>query len=98
MHCLRNIILLADQALEIRYSGSLPRVRAHSFRYVAYIVGGREIVKYHNMHIKDDYFHHRVYHPLTGDEILYERLERYQFPTFSEVLDEIELVVELFAV
>ena len=70
----------------------------HYIRYVAYIVGGRGIVKFHNMHIKDDNSHHRVYHPLTGDEILYERLERYQFPTFSEVLDEIELVVELFGV
>ena len=33
--------------------------------------------------------------PRTGEEILYERIHRHQFPTFSEVLDELEIVAEL---
>ena len=85
-------MLEADQALEIRYSGSLRRVRAYFFRYVAWVPGGNTLLKYHNMHRGDDWYHHRVYNPVTGREILYERLHRHQFPTFSEVLDELEIV------
>ena len=95
VHCLYNIMLEADQALEIRYSGSLRRVRAYFFRYVAWVPGGYALLKYHNMHRDDNYYHHRVFDPRTGEEILYERLHRHQFPTFSEVLDELEIVAEL---
>jgi hypothetical protein len=34
----------------------------------------------------------RVFNPLTREEVFYERLERYQFPLFNEVLDEIDIV------
>ena len=46
----------------------------------------------HNIHFYDD-CHHRVFDPRTGEEILYETLKRYQFPTLSEVIDEIEVVM-----
>ncbi len=92
VYCLHGIVLEAHQAMQIRYSGSLRRVRAYFFVYIAWIPGGHALLKYHNMHQGDDYYHHRVYHPLTGKEILYERLERRQFPTFSEVLDELEII------
>ena len=49
-------------------------------------------MRYHNMHANDDDYYHRVYDPRTGCEILYESLHRHQFPTFSEVLDELELL------
>lgn len=94
VHCSRNIMLVADQALEIRYSGNLRRVRAYYFRYVAWIVGGHTVLKHHNMHRSDDYYHHRIYNPVTGCEIFYEQLTRNQFPTFNEVLDELEIIVE----
>ena len=35
---------------------------------------------------------HRVYDPSSGEEVLYEELHRHQFPVFSEVLDELEII------
>ncbi len=49
-------------------------------------------MRYHNIHQSDDDYHHRVFDPRTGQEILYERLHRHQVPIFSEVLDELELI------
>ena len=46
VHCSRNIMLVADQALVIRYSGNLRRVRAYYFRYVAWVVGGHTVLKH----------------------------------------------------
>ena len=48
------------------------------------------MLKYHNLHKDKDEYHHRIYDPETGIEIVHEVLERYQFPVFSEVLDELE--------
>ena len=47
-------------------------------------------MRYHNVHRNDDDYHHRVFNWGTGDEVLYERLERHQFPTLGEVLDEVQ--------
>lgn len=53
------------------------------------------VLRYHNIHERDTDFHHRVYDPLTGEQVLYETLERHQFPTLSEVIDEIEEVTRV---
>ena len=53
------------------------------------------MLRYHNMHANDAHYHHRVYDPRTGEEILYERLHRRQFPILDEVLDELEIVAGL---
>jgi hypothetical protein len=53
---------------------------------------GHPVLRYQNVHRNDDDYHHRVFNPLTGEEVFYERLERYQFPLFNEVLDEIDIV------
>ena len=50
------------------------------------------MLRYHNTHLNDDDYHHRVFNWRTGDEVLYERLERHQFPTLAEVLDEVQAV------
>ena len=92
VYCQRNIILAVDQALEVRYAGNLMRVRPHFFRYASWVLGGHAVFRYHNMHANDAHYHHRVYDPRTGEEILYERLHRHQFPTLGEVLDELEIV------
>ena len=68
------------------------RVRCYSFLYIAWIPGGPLLLKYHNHHRDPDEYIHRVYNPLTGEQVLYEILHRHQFPVFSEVLDELELV------
>ena len=53
------------------------------------------VLRYHNVHLRDSDYHHRVFSPLTGDEVFYEKLERYQFPTLSEVIDEIEVITRV---
>lgn len=51
------------------------------------------MLKYHNLHEDPNDYVHRVYDPVTGLGIFSESLKRYQFPVFSEVLDELEMVV-----
>ena len=95
VYCLQGVVLEVENRLEMRYSGHLLRVRGYSFRYSAWMQGGGPILRYHNIHQYDDDYHHRVFNPRTGEEILYERLHRRQFPTFSEVLDELEIIAGL---
>ena len=85
-------MLEADVSFQLRYSGSLLRVRPYSFRYVAWVLGSNLILKYHNVHARDDDYHHRVYDPRTGKQILHESLTRAQFPQLSEILDEMEII------
>ena len=49
-------------------------------------------MKYHNLHRDRDEYHHRIYDPTTGEEIAHEVLKRYQFPLFTEVLDELQIL------
>ena len=92
VHCQRNAVLEVEVSFHVRYSGSLMRVRPYSFLYVAWVRGGNLILKYHNVHARDDDYHHRAYNPLTGRQIFQERLSRHQFPQLSEVLDEMEFI------
>ena len=69
-------------------------LRCYRFRYVGRIPGGNLLLKYHNLHRNPDEYVHRVYNPATGDEVFNEPLQRYQFPTFSEVLDELEYLAQ----
>ncbi len=97
VHCSRGVTLRVEKRFESRYSGGLRRIRCYSYRYAAWVTGGNPVLRYHNVHQNDDDYHHRVFDPLTGEEVFYERLERYQFPLFNEVLDEIELVTRPLA-
>lgn len=65
-------------------------VRCYSYNYAGYVPGRHLLLKYHNLHANPDDYVHRAYDPATGEQVLYETLHRYQFPTFSEVLDELE--------
>ena len=56
--------------------------------------GDRLLLKYHNLHDNPDDYIHRVYDPATGEQVMYEVLQRYQFPTFPEALDELEYLAE----
>ena len=57
-------------------------------------VGEHLLLKYHNLHQDPNEYIHRVYDPVSGDEVFYEILERYQFPTLPEVLDELEIIAQ----
>lgn len=90
--CNRDAILEVEKIFETRYSGRTLQIRGVLYRYIAWVRGSNPILKYHNLHENRDEFIHRVYNPNTGHETLYEFLTRSQFPLFSEVLDEMELI------
>lgn len=85
-----------DKELETRMTGPLLQVRGKTYRYVAWVQGHHALLRYHNIHLNDDDYHHRVLNWRTGEEVLYETLERHQFPTLSEVLDEVQAVYHAF--
>ena len=90
IYCLENVIVEVEKGLETDFKGRLLQVRGFHYRYVAWVDGRNPILRYHNRHQYDDFFHHRVFNWRTGEEVLYETLERRQFPTLTEVLDEVQ--------
>ena len=85
------MVLQVTKKFDTRYDArGRMYVRCHSYNYVGYVPGRHLLLKYHNLHADPNEYIHRVYDPATGGEILYETLHRYQFPTFPEVLDELE--------
>ena len=93
VYCVDGVELAVGKVFETRRVGGVPQVRGVGYRYVAWRPGEHLILKYHNLHADPTEFHHRVYDPATGEQTGYERLTRNQFPTLSEVLDEIGLIV-----
>ena len=96
VYCLKNAVLDVEKYFESRYFGDTLRIRGISYRYAAWVQGQHPVLRYHNVHTSDDNYHHRIFNWRTGEEVLYETIERYQFPIFSEVLDEMESVVTHF--
>ena len=94
VYCQKNVVLEVEKWFDTRYSGNTLRVRCHTYVYVAWLPGQHLLLKYHNLHRDRDEYHHRIYDPVTGEEIFHEILERRQFPTFSEVLDELQVLTE----
>ena len=90
--CRKNVLLEVDKIFDIRYSGNILRVRCYSYSYVAWLPGQHLLLKYHNLHRDKDEYHHRIYDPATGEELVHEVLKRYQFPLFSEVLGELQVL------
>ena len=91
-YCHRNVIVEVEKLLETRYAGNILQVRGIRYLYVAWVRGGHLVLKYHNWHQDQSVYVHRAFDSRTGDELLYEELSRFQFPVFSEVLDEAELL------
>ena len=97
LFCLNDVVIRVRKFLETQRIGrGLLRVRGFSYRCVAWVQNHHPLLRYHNTHLNDDNYHHRVFNWRTGDEVLYETLERHQFPTLSEVLDEVQAVFLAF--
>ena len=90
VQCRKDVVLEVGKVFDTRYSGSTLRVRCYSYSYIGWLPGQHLLVKYHNLHRDQDEYHHRIYSPETGEELHHEVLRRYQFPTFTEVLDELQ--------
>lgn len=90
--CKRKIILEVEKWFQTRSVRQRLQVRGVLYRYVAWVFNGHSILRYHNLHADSDEYIHRAFDPKTGKQILYEVLTRLQFPLFTEVLDEIDLL------
>ncbi|MBI4202437.1 MAG: hypothetical protein HY532_04910 [Chloroflexi bacterium] len=95
LYCHSRIVLEVEKVFELRRGGNRPQMRGVIYKYVGYARGGNLLLKYHNLHEDPDIYIHRAYDPRIGRQLLYEELSREQFPTFTEVLDEMEQLVQL---
>ena len=68
----------------------LLQVRGVTYRYIAYKRGANLLLKYHNLHVDEDEYIHRIYDPETDEIKFSEVLTRAQFPVMTDVLDELE--------
>ena len=95
IQCQNSVVLEVTNRFETAYDhAGRMYVRCYRFRYIGRIPGGNLLLKYHNLHRNPDDYIHRVYDPATGAEVFVEHLQRYQFPTFPEVLDELEYLAQ----
>jgi len=95
VECGNGVILQVTKKFDVRYgSRGQIYVRCYSYNYVGYVSGRHLLLKYHNLHADPNEYIHRVYDPATGEEVFNEALHRYQFPTFPEVLDELEYLAQ----
>lgn len=92
VYCFNDVILEVEKWFELADFGQVLKIRGFSYRYVGWVKDKHCILRYHNVHQDDDDYHHRIFDYGTGVELKYERLERWQFPTFSEVLDELGII------
>ena len=90
VYCQKDVILEVDKEFDLSYSGNVLRVRCHTYCYMDWLTGQHLLLKYHNLHRDRDKYHHRIYDPATGQELVHEALKRYQFPLFTDVLDELQ--------
>lgn len=95
VECLEGAVLYVTKFFELRHDNhQRMSVRCYSYRYVGCLPGERWLLKYHNLHSDPDEYVHRVYNPENADDPFTETLERYQFPTFPQVLDEFQILVQ----
>lgn len=94
VQCQKNVLLDVGKWFETRFSGNNLRIRCHTYVYIGWLRGEHLLLKYHNIHRDRDEYHHRIYDPATGVEVFHEVLERYQFPLFTEVLDELQTLTQ----
>ena len=92
--CRNGVALEVEIWFDARYFGNTLRIHAYSFRYIGWLRSEHLLLKYHNLHRNPDDYIHRVYDPTTGVEVFVEHLQRYQFPTFAEALDEPEYLAQ----
>ena len=95
VQCRQSVLLEVTNEFETAYDyNGRMFVRCYRFRYVGILPSRHLLLKYHNLHADSDDYIHRVYAPTGGGEVFDEHLQRYQFPTFPEVLDELEYLAQ----
>ena len=95
IQCGKGLLLEVTKDFQVRYDNQgRMSVRCYRYRYVGLLPGRYWLLKYHNRHRNPDEYVHRVNDPVTGERMLDETLHRYQFPTFPEVLNELECLAQ----
>lgn len=88
--CLNNVLLEVEKYLETRRTRpGVLLVRTFSYRYNASVRGKGNVLRYDNGHDSDEY-HRHVFDLETGEQAEYQLLDRFHFPTFPQILDELE--------
>ena len=97
VQCIADAVLYVTKHFEISYDNNHQMsVRCYRYRYIGCLEGNRWLLKYHNLHDDPNEYIHRVHNPEDANNPFTETLQRYQFPTFPEVLDEFQTLVENF--
>ena len=92
VYCQRGVTLKVEKWFETRTIGrGLVQIRGAIYRYIGYVRGEEWVLKYHNLHADQSEYFHRV-RDLATDEIHSEILQRHQFPTITDILDELDLI------
>ena len=76
MFCKQGVVLEVQKSLERTIVSGRPQVRGLKYSYVAWLPRGSSnvgvpVLRYHNLHSHDEDYHHRVFNPQTGEQILY---------------------------
>ncbi|MBI4317865.1 MAG: hypothetical protein HY675_05195 [Chloroflexi bacterium] len=95
VYCHHGVVVDVEKYLDLEYrQGGRRFVRAYSYAYNAYFKGKHNILRYDNNHDFEQYHCHRLdlaSGRQIGDPI---PLTRQQFPHLSEVLDELERMLQ----
>ncbi|MBI2909646.1 MAG: hypothetical protein HYX92_18560 [Chloroflexi bacterium] len=92
--CHADVVLEVEKYLQGRRTPrGLILIRTFSYRYNASIPGKGNVLRYDNGHNFDEY-HRHVFDVVTGKEITFEILDRQKFPTFPDILDELQAMFE----
>ena len=94
VYCHEKVILKVEKWFETRTINNRVQVRGQLYRYVGYQQSGHIMLKYHNLHEDPNDYIHRAFNLDTGRQVFSETLRREQFPTFSEVLDELRVLTQ----
>ena len=66
IYCLNGVTLKVEKWFETRKTPiGLLQVRGVTYRYIAYKRGANLLLKYHNLHVDEDEYIHRIYDPET---------------------------------
>ncbi len=82
------VTLKTEKWFETRFVHGMLQVRGLLYRYIGYTRSGNLVLKYHNLHDDATEYVHRIYDS-SGEEVFSETLTRAQFPTMTEVMDEL---------
>ncbi|MGH2461447.1 MAG: toxin-antitoxin system TumE family protein [Chloroflexota bacterium] len=91
--CGRQVVVDVTKLLEARYTErGVLQVRGLRYSYNAHARGRFNLLRYDNGHDDPNEYHRHRFDPFTGEQVEFQYVTRQQFPTLSELLDEVEVL------